>query len=135
MDEDKQNFEFKKFIKIFQTCRTLLDFRIVLSFTCNTRHKKKKRKEIYSFTWVQLQRERQREKLIIKNKNKNKNKNITQKLNCMVFDISLSFLSISFFCVLSSSTLVLSLPLSLVQRYINVRYENVCFTKFRCKLL
>lgn len=40
VDEDKQNFEFKKFIKIFQRCQTWLDFSEVLSFTCNTRQKK-----------------------------------------------------------------------------------------------
>lgn len=42
VDEDKQNFELKKFIKIFQACacQTWLDIRVVLSFTCHTRQKK-----------------------------------------------------------------------------------------------
>ena len=40
VDVDKQNFELKKFIKIFQACQTWLDFRVVLSFTCYTRQKK-----------------------------------------------------------------------------------------------
>ena len=62
VDEDKQNFEFKKFIKIFQTCQTLLDFRIVLSFTCNTRHKKKKKKRnLFIHVSATAKRETERE--------------------------------------------------------------------------
>ena len=68
VDEDKQNFEFKKFIKIFQTCQTWLDFRVVLSFTCYTRQKN-------LFIHVSATAKREIERETHNNNNNNNNNN------------------------------------------------------------